>query len=280
MTGPDRESRIVRADKALPTTEQAVAATVKLARQLGLPAEQPRVIAEGYSVRIRLEPAPALSRVFTLGQTLRGDPGPWLRREVEVARYLAAAGAPITPAWEQPGPFVVDGLHISLWTWVEQRTGTISMSEYGPMLRDLHRLLADYPVPLPSLVGPITDIRSALELSDDAVLHAAAGTLLRIAETWPRRPLHGDAHTGNVLLTDDGPRWTDFEDVCAGPVEWDLASQTLTNAAVTAYGEVDPVRLADCRDLRRLQILAGVLTDDVQDASLYDGLVSALRCRG
>jgi len=126
----------------------------------------------------------------------------------------------------------------------------------------------------------LTDISSALALSADAVLHAAAGELVPLALSWARRPLHGDAHPGNVLLTADGPRWTDFEDVCLGPVEWDLASMQVTDDAVAAYpGHVDRARLAECRDLRRLQTLAGVLTDDVQDASLYDELVNALRRR-
>jgi hypothetical protein len=29
-------------------------------------------------------------------------------------------------------------------------------------------------------------------------------------------------------MTPDGPLWTDFEDVCVGPVEWDMASMTIT----------------------------------------------------
>lgn len=98
------------------------------------------------------------------------------------------------------------------------------------------------------------------------------------ALTWPRRPLHGDAHTGNVLNTKAGPRWLDFEDVCSGPVEWDLASQTITPHIVDAYpGALEAARLGHCRSLRDLQILAGILTDDVQDASLYDEITMRLR---
>ena len=41
-------------------------------------------------------------------------------------------------------------------------------------------------------------------------------------------------HTPNGLL------WTDFEDACAGPPEWDLACLTFTSedprAALEAYG--------------------------------------------
>jgi aminoglycoside/choline kinase family phosphotransferase len=126
----------------------------------------------------------------------------------------------------------------------------------------------------------LSDITSALETQVDPVLHAAADRLLPLALTWPRRPLHGDAHTGNLLQSGDGPRWIDFEDVCAGPVEWDLASRTLTDAFVDAYpGDVNPARLEDCRDLRSLQILAAILTDDIADAGLYDELTAQLRRR-
>lgn len=267
---------------AIPSVAQAVAATVAVGRRLGLPIEQPEIVAEGYSVRVRLAPAPVVSRVVTAGRILRGDPMPWLQREVDVARFLAERGAAIVAPWTEPGPFVADGLEVSLWSWVDHRPGLVSARDFGGLLRELHAVLGSYSGALPTLVGPVTDVRSALEVSDDPVLHAAARRLLPLAMSWPAlgvcRPLHGDAHTGNVLLTADGPLWTDFEDVCSGPVEWDLASTSVTDEALVGYGDaVDVHRLRDCRDLRRLQILAGILTDDVQDASLYDTLVNALR---
>jgi len=41
----------------------------------------------------------------------------------------------------------------------------------------------------------------------------------------PDQPLHGDAHPGNLLPAPDGRwLWCDFEDTCAGPLEWDLAA--------------------------------------------------------
>ena len=148
------------------------------------------------------------------------------------------------------------------------------------MLGHLHAALASYDADLPPLVGPLTDIATALARSDDRVLHGAAEALVPLALSWPRRPLHGDAHTGNVLLTSTGWRWTDFEDVCAGPVEWDLASMTVTDAALAAYpGHLDPTRLEECRDLRRLQILASLLVGDLDEASLHDTIVSSLRRR-
>jgi thiamine kinase-like enzyme len=52
----------------------------------------------------------------------------------------------------------------------------------------------------------------------------AAARDLGLAEwTGTVRPLHGDAHLGNVLNAPEGPLWGDWEDVFAGPLAWDLA---------------------------------------------------------
>ena len=145
------------------------------------------------------------------------------------------------------------------------------------MLGLLHDGLASYSGDLPPLVGPLTDISTALTVSSDPTLHRAAAELVPLALTWPRRPLHGDAHTGNVLMTPDGPLWTDFEDACAGPVEWDLASLTLTDETVAAYpGPIDRARLADCRDLRRLQVLASLVVGGHDEPELRKTLLRHL----
>lgn len=262
----------------IPTTADAVAASVAVAGRLGLPVDTPVVVAEGYSVRVRLDPAPVLTRVVTLGRVLRGEPRPWMVREVEVSSWLAARGVPVVPPWNEAGPHRAGGLDVTLWTWCEPVEGVVPPQVFGPMLKGLHDALRDYDADLPVLVGPLTDIATALEVSRDHALHDAAAVLVPLARTWPRRPLHGDAHTGNVLLTEAGPLWMDLEDVCVGPVEWDLASRTLTDEYVDAYpGPVDRDLLELCRDLRSLQILAGILTDELQDSGLYDEISGRLR---
>jgi len=217
---------------------------------------------------------------MTVGRILRGDPLPWMQREVDVAAFLADAGAPVAPPWSDPGPHVANGLEVSLWQWLEPALFHVSPARFGALLSDLHTALARYEADLPLLVGPLTDINSALRTRTDAALHEAADWLLPLTSTWPRRPLHGDMHTGNLLKSGDAFHWIDFEDVCVGPVEWDLASRTITDEFIDSYpGEVDRARLEDCRDLRRLQILAAVLTDDIQDAALYGQLVGELSRR-
>jgi hypothetical protein len=264
----------------IPTTADAVAASVAVAAALGLPSERPVVVAEGYSVRVRLDPALVLTRVVTVGRTLRGDPLPWMLREIAVSQFLAAAGVPVVPPWPDAGPHYGCALEVSLWEWrePEPHPQPVPPIVFGRLLHELHDALEGYEADLPVLVGPLTDIATAIRLSDDAVLHEAAARLLPLALTWPRRPLHGDAHTGNLLSTRSGLCWIDLEDVCAGPVEWDLASRTLTAEYVDAYpGDVDRDRLEDCRDLRSLQVLAAILTDDVQDATLYEEICGRLR---
>jgi hypothetical protein len=61
-----------------------------------------------------------------------------------------------------------------------------------------------------------------------------------------------------------GPRldslvWIDFEDVCLGPPEWDLAS-IMNEGAVAKYHDPDPGMLARCTELRTLQVALALIT--------------------
>ena len=54
------------------------------------------------------------------------------------------------------------------------------------------------------------------------------------------QPIHGDAHRKNLLKTEKGWLWTDFEDACGGPTAWDVACLVRTapegvEAALASY---------------------------------------------
>jgi Ser/Thr protein kinase RdoA (MazF antagonist) len=64
----------------------------------------------------------------------------------------------------------------------------------------------------------------------------------------PAQALHGDASMSNLLRTESGLVWNDLEDVCAGPVAWDVSglvasarargqSAKFTQELLAAYGE-------------------------------------------
>lgn len=69
----------------------------------------------------------------------------------------------------------------------------------------------------------------------------------------PLVPAHGDAHRGNLLPTEQGWRWIDFEDVSLMPRYWDLAS-FIANTAL--FDGVDHPMVSQARGL-----------DGVRDAS-------------
>jgi thiamine kinase-like enzyme len=84
--------------------------------------------------------------------------------------------------------------------------------------------------------------------------------------------LHGDAHPGNLIAARDGGlMWIDFEDVCLGPVEWDLATM-MDPGAIAAYHRPNPEVLARCTELRELQVALSLITfyDDFGDIKGWD----------
>jgi Ser/Thr protein kinase RdoA (MazF antagonist) len=92
----------------------------------------------------------------------------------------------------------------------------------------------DYPGALPSYSDRIEECATLLR--DPATLpmlnaedrrflirtHERLSNMLATFDILPR-PIHGDAHMGNVFITPSGPLWMDFEAASRGPREWDAA---------------------------------------------------------
>jgi Ser/Thr protein kinase RdoA (MazF antagonist) len=132
------------------------------------------------------------------------------------------------------------------------------------MLPDLHAALRRYPGDLPPLGTVALDLSgwlARLDAGPDPVgeaararLHAAADRLRPLLDpAADDRPLHGDAHPGNLIAGCRGLVWNDLEEVCRGPLEWDLAAVGDVDA-VRAVPH-DPDRLAACGQLRTLQVV-------------------------
>lgn len=79
--------------------------------------------------------------------------------------------------------------------------------------------------------------------------------------------LHGDVHPGNILWTDQGPHFVDFDDACTGPAIQDLwmllsgdrneMSVQISDflAGYTCFNEFDPSELNMVEALRTLRLL-------------------------
>ena len=126
-----------------------------------------------------------------------------------------------------------------------------SAEAIGASLAHCHRVLAHVDVDL----RPWTKLTKARERLSD--VEASTRALLARYLTPPStqlRPIHGDAHTGNVL---PGPAWHDWEDAQFGCVESDLACVVTAGRVLgTDFSHGEP-RLPE-RAVARLDWLGGL----------------------
>ncbi|MCZ2804059.1 phosphotransferase [Modestobacter sp. VKM Ac-2983] len=217
------------------SVEQAVAAAVALARQHGLPVDDPALLSWGVNAVVHLRPAPVVARVAVYTPLLRPEIGRPFTREVALAAALTAAGAAVVAPSDllPPGPHEHDGLTVSFWRHVDVSPDRPTAAQAGRSLAELHEVLGTLP-PLwtgSPLDRPLQDlavfVASGTGLGADPALLREVGelvTALRPRLAGPEMTLHGDTHPGNLLVTGEGLRWTDLEDTSRGPRHWDLAS--------------------------------------------------------
>jgi Ser/Thr protein kinase RdoA (MazF antagonist) len=249
----------------------AARAAVSVAAAFGVTCARPAVLSDGANVVVHLSPSPVVAKVAATTAVIRPDAAAWLRRELDVAVFLTQRGAPVlAPSSEVPATIHQAGGHVmSFWRY-RKPSGTELADEAAirSMLRDLHGLLRTYPAAVPML-APLCDIpaflarpRVLLGAADTAALTAAYARITADLDpaSCAGQVLHGDAGVGNLMCTDTGWLWHDFEDICSGPVAWDLAASTAnrrleSSRILTAYGEpVDASQLALCQQLRRLHL--------------------------
>jgi Ser/Thr protein kinase RdoA (MazF antagonist) len=258
----------------IPTIQDAaVCAAVTVAAGFGITATEPAVLADGANIVVHLRPAPVVAKVAASTPAVRRDNQDWLQRELDVSAFLAAQGAPVVPpSPELPATTHHDDGHVmSFWRYLPpadpERPLRPDEETIGSMLRDLHAVLRRYPRTLPVL-APLQDIPAFLARPQTRVGAAGKAALAAAYERLtaeldpaaPQQALHGDAGVGNLMATDRGWLWHDFEDTCSGPAAWDLAASTASQyndgpRILAAYRDpVDPGQLAVCEQLRRLHL--------------------------
>jgi hypothetical protein len=211
-----------------------------VAREHALPTDRPRVVRDLTNLLVHLEPAPVVARV-QLTLSLRGRA--WAEEEIRAAQFLAAAGAPVAPPADgvDPGPHEREGLLVTFWRVVDHEPARADPKLAGHSLRELHDAFAGYDGALPTC-DRLDEVRRLLENEE---LREFADKL----QPLDGEPIHGDAHLRNILWTPDGPLWSDLENICRGPREYDLACIRFrpaaeNDAAIAAYGEHDAEALA------------------------------------
>lgn len=245
----------------VPTRDDAIRAMTEVADAAGFADACPVVMQDTNNVVAWLAPHEVVAKVGTFAHSAES-----LAHEVAVCAHLAALDSPVAAPLGPLRRSLTGHLPVSLWERLQPSAEAAPAGEVAAALRAVHTNLQDCPVALPSYLAAIEFTRitlfddermRSLPIDDLHLLRSALDEWTGQASSWPSapaQPLHGEPHTGNVIVTASGPRLIDFESACEGPAEWDLASMPAEIAA--AYGDVD----ADLLSLLRLLNSARVAT--------------------
>ena len=232
-------------------------AAIETAKAHGIAPDRCDVLQNGSTLVLRLTESLVARVVQDLDGPRQGTA--WFGRENAVAQHLASEGAPVIPMHPAiaAGPHEHSGYPINFWQFVTRIDEEPAPDAIGRTMFHCHEVLRNFDEELPDLAILTESVdlletlvqrklfpKESIELLRDCLLSSIEGLA-----SYPRQPLHGDAHLGNLMNTTIGLLWTDWEDTFSGPVEWDLASM-IWNARVleedhaTADGILDAYRAA------------------------------------
>jgi hypothetical protein len=219
------------------SSAMAVPVLAEACTSAGFPSDGAELLRLGENAIYQLASAPVVVRIARSADRLAQ-----VEKELCVARWLDASDIPAVHVVEDiEQPLMVDGHPVSFWH-------AVAGGDLEPTQADLARLLAafhslpDCPCELPAFdpLGPST-LRLArargVASMDVEFLQTRCASLSDqfrdLTFALPVGPIHGDAHTGNLLVDRGQVVLSDFESSAIGPREWDLLP---TAIAVERYG--------------------------------------------
>jgi hypothetical protein len=224
------------------------------ASALGLTVDDAVVLSDSNRLVVRLKPCDVVARVAIAAPEYEAR----LAREVEMVRRLEDNNSPVAglDSRVEARLFMHHDMAVSMWTYFAPDHRPLPPDEYAHALQGLHVGLQLVAIPAPHFMDRIAATEQDVadrELTPDlaeADRSLLAGTLadLRKAIVRRRAPeqlLHGEPHPWNVLNTDKGPLFFDFENSVRGPVEYDLA--WTTEAVSERYPGADQDLVDECR---------------------------------
>lgn len=231
---------------------RAKVAAVSVAASLGLHAEDAVVLFNSNKLALRVTPCGVLARVTFVG----------LEAQLELHRALrlADAGCPVGAVQPQVAPVVYerDGLAVTLWTYYDSAAHPFPAEDYAHALARLHAGMRTSELTGPRFTDRIAEAQQVaanpnlspdLADSDRELLADRLADLRHHIDEFgaSEQLLHGEPHPGNVLGTSRGPVFIDFETICRGPVEFDLAH--IPEAVCQHYPDANQELLDICRQL-------------------------------
>ncbi|GAA4983838.1 aminoglycoside phosphotransferase (APT) family kinase protein [Nonomuraea thailandensis] len=241
---------------------RAVAVARSVASALGLTADDAVVLQNSNKLTLRLLPCDVLARVAPEASQVA-------QFEVDLARRLAGAGCPVAALEPRVEPRVHarDGFEVTLWTYYAPVTpGEVPPADYAKALQRLHAGMREADgVPTPHFTDRVEEAQQLVASRErspalsDADRELLGDTLRRLRRVVgergaPEQLLHGEPHPGNVLTTENGLLFIDFETCCRGPVEFDLAHAP--EEVGEHYPGADQELLGECRILMLAMVTA------------------------
>jgi hypothetical protein len=150
--------------------------------------------------------------------------------EIRVAQWLASSGiVAARPATGIIQPIIVDGHPVTFWDWIETNGANASPAQLGRTLRSVHALGErgielepfDPLAPVVAFLRGSLAVKPALPFLRDQC-SILADAYRELSFELPAGPIHGDAHVGNLLISDGRAILIDLETFAIGPREWDL----------------------------------------------------------
>ena len=230
-----------------------MAAATSVTTTLDLPVNEVVVVQNSNKLALRLLPCDVFARVALVGQEVSA-------LEVELAQRLAVLGSPVAALEPRVDPRVYedDGFALTLWTYYETARNQVTSSDYADALQRLHAAMRNLEIAVPHFMERAAEAGRLVASRDATPALAEADRVLLLSTLRSARQqihsrgaaeqlLHGEPHEGNVLSTQDGPLFIDFETCCRGPIEFDVAH--LPKDVSADYPVVDQVLLEECRRL-------------------------------
>jgi thiamine kinase-like enzyme len=215
-----------------------------------------------------------------------------IENEIRCVRYLEEQnfGCPRLANVDQP--IETNAGFLTLWIRINGQNGNDEdLQSLGNLLRHLHQLLAPHwlkawdPLWKPRLQLDRVSSSGVISKYDLYYLYSRMDPLhdelkkYKNGPSWVDVICHGDAHSGNLLHSGDGPVLIDWEDACLGPAEWDLSETQLAlrrfglktqvyRDFIAAYGSnvVSPLTetLTDVRELKAIcWLLQNAITSEL-----------------
>ena len=240
----------------------AISAAKSLTSALGLRAEDEVVLHNSNRLTVRLLPCDVVARIAPVSYQASAV------FELKIARRLAELGSPVAALEPrvEPRVYVQDQFVINMWTYYEPvSSADIAPADFAHALERLHAGMREIDLPSPHFTDRVSEAQELVgdrtltpELGDaDRDLLDGALRELRRATSQrgaPEQLLHGEPHPGNLLNTNNGLVFIDFETCCRGPVEFDLAHAP--EELAEHYPGADQDLIRDCRTLTLAMVAA------------------------